>query len=94
VSLNQISGSEVDRDEFLRLLLDAFFRNYDEFLESGFSSIRERYIAKCPYLGRRITVSTVGGVIIGEAEGFNDDGALIVVNDSGEMITVTEGDVD
>jgi BirA family biotin operon repressor/biotin-[acetyl-CoA-carboxylase] ligase len=93
LSLNQVTGVEVDRDEFLRLLLDRFFMDYDEFLQSGFSSIREKYIEKCEFLGKRITVSTLDGAVSGDAGGFNDDGALIIIKDSGEIITVTAGDV-
>ncbi len=93
VSLNQISGAAVDREEFLSALLDEFFNGYDEFIEMGFCSIRDRYIEKCAFLGEKITVSTYDGQVIGDAAGFSDDGALLIINDNGEMVNITAGDV-
>jgi len=94
VSLNQISGAAVDRDEFLNTLLDKFFKGYEEFIKEGFCSIRDKYIEKCAFLGEKITVTTYEGQVHGNAEGFNDDGALIIIKSNGEIVNITAGDVE
>ena len=94
VSLNHIYGAAVDSEEFLSALLDEFFKGYEVFIEKGFCSIRDKYIEKCAFLGEKITVSTYDGQVIGDAAGFSDDGALIIINDNGEIVNITAGDVD
>jgi BirA family biotin operon repressor/biotin-[acetyl-CoA-carboxylase] ligase len=94
VSLNQISGAAVDRDEFLYALLDSFFKGYDEFIKKGFCSIRKKYIEKCAFLGEEITVSTYEGQVQGKAAGFSEDGALIILKGKGEIVNITAGDVE
>ena len=85
-SLNLELNKQVSKEEFLKLLLDAFFAEYDEFLNKGFSYIKSRFVEKCAFLGSEILIKNLDSKIAGIAKGINDDGSLnlSVVNSSVE----------
>ena len=75
-SLNLELNKEISKDEFLKLLLDAFFAEYDEFLNKGFLYIKSRFVQKCAFLGSEILIKNLDSKISGIAKGINDDGSL------------------
>ncbi|HBG48896.1 MAG TPA: biotin--[acetyl-CoA-carboxylase] ligase, partial [Cyanobacteria bacterium UBA9971] len=75
-SLNLVLGKKIDRDEFLKSLLERFFENYDEFLNTGFDFIKNDYIKKAYFLGNTVTVNTYKSQIKGIAQKIADDGSL------------------
>ncbi len=92
-SLNLLTETPVDSDLFLNRLAIKFFAGYDNFLEKGFPMIKKKYIRRSPYLGTRIRVILADREIIGKAVGFDDNGFLVMLDDSGRNHTVTAGDV-
>ncbi len=57
------------------------------------SDIWKKYKSKCATLGKYIRVDAMSESLVGSARDIADDGALIVEKDSGEIVSVSEGDV-
>jgi len=92
-SLNLLTNMAINRDSFLDCLLEEFFKGYELFLEGGFRTIRETYIQRSTFLGKKITVITLESRIHGIARNFFDDGSLLIVTNKGEEKKITAGDV-
>ena len=87
-SLNLVLGKKIDRDEFLKSLLERFFENYDEFLNTGFDFIKNDYIKKAYFLGNTVTVNTYKSQIKGIAQKIADDGSLIIIPEYSSTETI------
>lgn len=92
-ALNLVTHLPVNREGFLSRLLERFFKGYETFLEQGFTSIQDRYTQKSPFLGTQITVSLPDRQITGKAAAYDDQGRLQLVTESGDIETLTIGDV-
>lgn len=92
-SLNCVSGEKINRDYFLKRLLDSFFSDYDEFLTYGFPLIREEYIKRAYFLGNKITISSHIRKISGIAENISDCGSLELVMHQNEKILISSGEI-
>ena len=92
-ALNRITRLPVNREGFLSRLLERFFKDYEIFLEQGFTSIQDRYTQKSLFLGTRIAVSLPDRQIIGKAAAYDDQGRLQLVTESGDIETLAIGDV-
>jgi BirA family biotin operon repressor/biotin-[acetyl-CoA-carboxylase] ligase len=92
-ALNLLTGFMVNREDFLRALLDRFFLGYEAFLEKGFTKIKEIYTARSSILGKSVTLVSSGFKISGTAAGFLDDGTLVLVTNQGEKKVFSAGDV-
>jgi len=77
-SLNLILGEKIDRDKFLKKLLEKFFEGYDNFLREDFVSIKPDYENRAYFLGKEITVSTYQKEIFGKASKILEDGSLLL----------------
>jgi BirA family biotin operon repressor/biotin-[acetyl-CoA-carboxylase] ligase len=92
-ALSILTGRPVNRDEFLALLLDAFFSGYEKFLRSGFPSIKSEYSRRCSILGKQVSVQSGDRRMRGMALCFLDDGTLSLLGSSGTETVVAAGDV-
>ena len=92
-ALNRVTGLPVNREDFLSRLLARFFKGYETFLEQGFTSIQDRYTQRSPLLGTQITVSLPDRQITGKAAAYDDQGRLQLITESGDIETLTIGDV-
>lgn len=90
-SVNAAAGLEVDRVELLRQLLLELDDTYME-LGNGVSPIPE-WTGLLDSLGTRVEVVSGGKVYPGVAESVDDTGNLLLRVDSGELLTMTAGDV-
>lgn len=91
-SLNIEIGTDIERDSFLNDVLKGFFENYEHFLSKGFKFIRTDYISKCNFLGNTLTINTPNKIITGIAKEINNEGLLILENESG-INTIVSGDI-
>lgn len=78
-SLNLEIGQKINRDVFLKKLVDEFFKNYDDFLQIGFPLIKKEYVERFLYLNREICVNILNNKINGKIKTINDDGTLDIV---------------
>ncbi|MEY3898843.1 MAG: hypothetical protein RLZZ214_4365 [Verrucomicrobiota bacterium] len=92
-SLAVWTGKPVDVAAFRDVVLETFFDRYDEFLEGGFRSIREEYVALCPFIGQELTIRRGQATIRGRALGLTADGALEVKTPDGAVDAVELGEI-
>lgn len=83
-SLNLLIDRHIDRDEFLKNLLEGFFTDYDKFLETGFDFIRKDYLNRAYFIGNTITINTYNEEIKGVAKGISNDGSLVIIPENCE----------
>lgn len=90
-SLNYASGSEIDRPELLRRILQHMDALYLD-LKRGRSPFAEwrRWLDT---LGLRVTVTHHGATNTGLAEDIDEHGNLLLRTDAGELLTLTAGDI-
>lgn len=90
-SLNHASGSEIDRAELLRRILQHMDALYLD-LGRGRSPIAEwrRWLDT---LGQRVTVTHHGANDTGLAEDIDEHGNLLLRADTGELLTLAAGDI-
>ena len=93
-SLGLLMGTVVDRDVFLSRLLWDFSAGYEQFLERGFSMIKQYYMEKCSFLRERIAVTVGGSRYSGIAQSFSDLGALVLRTAEGKVIVMNAGEVE
>ncbi|NLF09194.1 MAG: biotin--[acetyl-CoA-carboxylase] ligase [Pirellulaceae bacterium] len=92
------TGKLVDKNNFMRKLLDMFFEKYEAFLVKGFSEILDEYRRFfSPFVGRFVQVSSAGVAFSGKVLGIDDAGRLLLEDEAtgktgivaGEMTCVT-----
>ncbi len=88
-SLYLATGRAYRRVDLLVALLGAFERR----LAQPFAEAREAWAASSLTLGQRVTLTTARGRKYGQAIGLDESGALLVRGDSGEIETITAGDM-
>jgi BirA family biotin operon repressor/biotin-[acetyl-CoA-carboxylase] ligase len=81
-SLALTSGSQVDRDELLRVLLLELQQELEAW-ESG-GEVRRRYLSQCVTVGQQVRVAVPGGEVTGEAVDVDEGGRLVVHTADGE----------
>lgn len=81
-----------DKNLFIEKLLDEFFKNCDNFLSNGFVSIKDEYIDRCNFLGKKIKVQLYSMTVEGEALHINDNGELIL-KDHDKEVALSAGDI-
>lgn len=94
-SLNQVVGAEVDREELVAGILRSFDQVWLPVLERPEPprDLHLAYRSRSATLGRQVRVELPDGQILGVATDVDDDGALVLTDDSGTTRTVTVGDV-
>lgn len=88
-SLRLIAGRAFRRADLLVALLHAFSTR----LAQPFTETREAWAASSLTLGQRVTLTTLRGVLHGQAVGLDPSGALLLRRESGEIDVVTAGDM-
>lgn len=92
-SVLAVTGRRIDRPAFAADLFGFFECLYDEFLEAGLGALRERWDSYSMLAGRRVVVDGAGVPLEGEVLGIDDDGALRLRAESGEVTRAIAGDV-
>ena len=92
-SLLIATGKTVQRETFLRRLIQDLDRCYGVLEESGFDALAPRWEARFDLRDRRVRVEIMDEVIFGAARGIDREGALIVEKDDGELQRIIAGDV-
>jgi BirA family biotin operon repressor/biotin-[acetyl-CoA-carboxylase] ligase len=86
-------GVQVNRNEFVRVLLGELDSLYDAYLRDGYGSVREEWLSRSQMCGRRIRVASQDRVTSGVVKGIDDIGALLLITDDGREERVLSGDV-
>jgi BirA family biotin operon repressor/biotin-[acetyl-CoA-carboxylase] ligase len=88
-SLRLVTGRLYRRADLLVALLQALERRF----EAPFDDTRRVWEASSLTLGQRIILTTIRGRKYGQALGLDESGALLLRGESGEIETVTAGDM-
>jgi BirA family biotin operon repressor/biotin-[acetyl-CoA-carboxylase] ligase len=87
------SGSPVNRIEFTRNFLTILDSLYDDYLRNGAASIREEWLSRSALTGKTVRVSFQNNESVGIASGLDDDGALLIRHNNGNIEKILAGDV-
>lgn len=93
-SLNILTGQKIDKNEFANILCSEFFKNYDEFLQNGFPSIKKRYEKYAEFLNKTILLSNGKEKEELKALKLTDTGSLIVLDKNGFEKEILSGDIE
>lgn len=77
----------------LRSLLETFERTYALFLEGKFPLVLERWRDYAGIMGLFGRVDQVGRVLAGEIQDVDDEGALLIRDEQGQLHRIVSGDV-
>ena len=92
-SLNLEIGMKIDREIFLKKVIDKFCLRYNKFIEEGFLLIREDYKKRAEFLNMPITVRVFDSEISGIAKDITDNGALKIVDKNNKEHVLLIGDI-
>lgn len=98
-SLRIHAGHEIDRPAFVARMYHALERTLDAHEAGGFAALRPRFERRFRMAGRTLRVREVAGragealETAGICRGIDEDGALLVERDDGEIARIVAGDV-
>ena len=93
-SLNILTGQKIDKNEFANILCSEFFKNYDEFLQNGFPSIKKCYEKYAEFLNKTILLSNGKEKEELKTLKLTDTGSLIVLDKNGFEKEILSGDIE
>ena len=92
-SLNLETGMEIDKNLFLKQVINKFCLRYNRFIEEGFLLIREDYKRRAEFLEKHITVKVFDKEICGIAKDITEKGALKIVDNEKKEHVLLIGDI-
>lgn len=93
ISLMEEEGESVSRPKLLATFLNEMEKMYDQAQVEGFKELIGEWKKYSTTLGKRVEVKTPRGIIKGKAVDINEEGALMVEKEGGEVIHLLSGDV-
>lgn len=92
-SVQIASGRRIERTELIGAVLMEMEQLYQLYTEKGFAPIAHLWEALSVTLGRQITVLTPDGEVTGKAIALEENGTLILQENSGNTRTIFSGEV-
>ena len=92
-SLNIVTGMKIDRKKFLDLVINKFCLRYNNFINRGFSLIKNDYTRRAEFLNNQVVVKVFDKEISGIAKSINDDGSLTIVDENNKEHVLLIGDI-
>lgn len=83
---------KIEKEEFVEKLCEEFFKNYEDFLKTGFVMIKDYYLDKACFLDKDISVQVFNEKKSGTVKDVNDFGELVLEKDNKELV-LTMGDI-
>jgi len=93
ISLKEVSGKEILRVKLAQTFLQEFEKYYDKLKRKEFPSILKEWKLYSHTLGRKIRVDMGERIITGEAVDINEEGALVLKKEDGELIKIISGTI-
>ena len=84
---------ELDKNQFLDLLLEEFDQLYLVVKKDKFGDIQEEWESFSETVGREVKVVTSSGELKGKAIGLGEKGELILETADGKIVKINSGDV-
>ena len=92
-SLNLEVSANIDREIFLKKVIDKFCLRYNKFIEEGFLLIREDYISRAEFLNKPVTVRVFDKEVSGIANDITEQGALKIIDINNKEHVLLIGDI-
>jgi BirA family transcriptional regulator, biotin operon repressor / biotin---[acetyl-CoA-carboxylase] ligase len=92
-SICEWSTSPVLADELLSNFCRRFSRWRNIWEKGDFAIIRQSWLAKAAGLGQPIQVNIANSTVSGVFDDLNSDGAMVLLQEDGQRVTITSGDV-
>ena len=92
-SLNLELNCKIDREIFLKKVIDKFCLRYNKFIKEGFLLIREEYKKRAEFLNSTVTVRIFDKDISGLAKDITESGALEIVDSNNKKHVLLIGDI-
>jgi BirA family biotin operon repressor/biotin-[acetyl-CoA-carboxylase] ligase len=92
-SLMEMRGAPVDREAFIRRLIQDLDQCYGTLLELGFAALAPRWEKYFALRNRPVRVEMIDQIVIGKAKGIDPQGALLVEDGEGAIQRIIAGDV-
>lgn len=93
VSLKEILGKKISRVSLVQILLEEFEKYYERLKRREFSSILKEWKLYSHALRRKIKINMGEKIITGEAIDINEEGALILKKEDGELLEIISGTI-
>ena len=93
ISLQEFLGKEISRVRLAQILLEEFEKYYERLKRREFSSILKEWKLYSHTLGRKIKINMGEKVVSGEAINVNEEGALILKKEDGELLEIISGTI-
>jgi len=93
ISLKEVLDKEVLRVKMVQIFLQEFEKYYESLKRREFSSILKEWKLYSHTLGRKIRVDMGERIVTGEAVNINDEGALILKKEDGELVEIISGTI-
>jgi len=93
ISLKEASGEEVLRVKLVQTFLQEFEKYYEILKRREFSSVLKEWKLYSHTLGKKIRVDMGERIISGEAVDINEEGALILKKEDGELVEIISGTI-
>jgi BirA family biotin operon repressor/biotin-[acetyl-CoA-carboxylase] ligase len=95
ITLEEAAGHTIDREAFVRTLLEHVEHWIDRYVASGVPAVTGPWQARMAQhlIARAHTLGT-SDVVVGEVAGLDGDGALLLRDDAGTLHRVRSGDVE
>ena len=92
-SLNIETGMVIDKQNFLKKVLEIFCLRYDSFIEEGFILIKDEYVRRASFLNKEVTVKVFENEISGKAIEITNSGALKLLDKNMNEHILLIGDI-
>lgn len=92
-SLKEDIGKEISRTDFIQTLYLNMETCYKRYLKDGFAPVRKAWTGYFKMAGNMVKVKDMNNIREGIAIGIDADGALLLREESGNIIRIISGDV-
>ena len=92
-SLNIEAGKFIDKEEFLKRVINKFCLYYNKFIEEGFLLIREDYKKRAEFLNENVSVKVFDKTYEGRAVDVTENGALKLIDIDNKEHILLIGDI-
>jgi BirA family biotin operon repressor/biotin-[acetyl-CoA-carboxylase] ligase len=93
ISLQEFLGKEISRVRLAQILLEEFEKYYERLKRREFFSILKEWKLYSHTLGKKIKINIGEKVVSGEAINVNEEGALILKKEDGELEKIISGTI-
>lgn len=92
-SLKEETEKEISRTDFIQTLYLNLETWYKKYLKHGFAPVRKAWTGYFAMAGKIVKVQQTGKTLEGIALGIDNDGALLLREENGNIARITSGDV-